>query len=519
MGFFEMGAKKASAVKLDHYQELWTLLSRYAGVGLWDAVLVNGDPMLPASQWRWSHEFRRLLGFSPDDLVGFPDVAASWADRLHPDDAKPTFDAFGACLGDRTGRTGYDVSYRLKLKDGSYRWFRAIGGVARDASGLAERACGALIDIDAEKGASDRAALLDSYAGVGLWDAILVNGDPMLPASRWRWSPEVRRLLGFDPNDRAGFPDVVGSWADRLHPEDSAATFAAFGACLGDRGGRTGYDVSYRLKTKEGGYRWFRAIGGVARDRTGMAERACGSLIDIDNQKTAEMEQIVKARENQEIADLSGSLSTRVAGTASAAANDVQTIAAASEQLAASISGISEQVKHSAEASARASAQANETGAIVGSLFEAVDRIGKVLKLIETIAAQTNLLALNATIEAARAGDAGKGFAVVASEVKALANQTATATKEIAAQIANVQHEAKRAASAVEAIATLTDTAQDIASAIANSVAQQDAATREIAQSVSAVAQRTGEVSETITEVTEAIALRLNQTRRSGAVH
>ena len=69
-------------------------------------------------------------------------------------------------------------------------------------------------------------------------------------------------------------------------------------------------------------------------------------------------------------------------------------------------------------------------------LSRSADRIGDVIGLINTIAGQTNLLALNATIEAARAGDAGKGFAVVAQEVKALAEQTAKATNEIATQIA-----------------------------------------------------------------------------------
>ena len=224
------------------------LLSRYAGVGLWDALLHDGDPMHAKSRWRWSDEFRLLVGFDHGDTTGFPDVVGSWSDRLHPEDAPPTFQAFGACLADRTGRTGYDVTYRLKMKDGNYRWFRAIGGVARDAGGRAERACGALIDVHAERDQAERAALLDRNAGVGLWDALFHDGDPMHAKSRWRWSDEFRRLIGFGQGDTTGFPDVVGSWSDRLHPEDAPPTFQAFGACLNDRTGRTGYDVTYRLE-------------------------------------------------------------------------------------------------------------------------------------------------------------------------------------------------------------------------------------------------------------------------------
>ena len=77
-------------------------------------------------------------------------------------------------------------------------------------------------------------------------------------------------------------------------------------------------------------------------------------------------------------------------------------------------------------------AQAEKTDARIAELTRAAGRIGDVVKLITDIAEQTNLLALNATIEAARAGESGRGFAVVAQEVKALAAQTAKATKRSA---------------------------------------------------------------------------------------
>jgi hypothetical protein len=110
-------------------------------------------------------------------------------------------------------------------------------------------------------------------------------------------------------------------------------------------------------------------------------------------------------------------------------------VAAATEEMTASIAEISRQVKESNRIAREAVNQAEVTDARINELSKAALRIGDVVNLITTIAEQTNLLALNATIEAARAGDSGRGFAVVAQEVKALAAQTARATNEISSQI------------------------------------------------------------------------------------
>src|SRR3546814_2490707 len=116
--------------------------------------------------------------------------------------------------------------------------------------------------------------------------------------------------------------------------------------------------------------------------------------------------------------------SSAVAAAAEQATRNVQTVAGAAEELAASIAEIGQQVTQSNRISGRAVEQADHTNARVEGLAAAAQLIGEVVNLISDIAEQTNLLALNATIEAARAGEAGKGFAVGASEVKKPAQQT-----------------------------------------------------------------------------------------------
>jgi methyl-accepting chemotaxis protein len=127
--------------------------------------------------------------------------------------------------------------------------------------------------------------------------------------------------------------------------------------------------------------------------------------------------------------------------------------------------------------------------------------ISKVTGLISGIAAQTNLLALNATIEAARAGEAGRGFSVVAQEVKALSNQTAKATQEIAMRIAAMQDATAKAVAAMRQISARIRELGGVATGIASAVEEQAAATREISANVASAATGVGHVENSITEI------------------
>jgi methyl-accepting chemotaxis protein len=192
---------------------------------------------------------------------------------------------------------------------------------------------------------------------------------------------------------------------------------------------------------------------------------------------------------------------TAVAAASQQASSNMQMVAAATEELAASVGEIGRQVVQSAKITAQAVTEAEATSAAMRGLAEMAQSVDTVVKIISDIAGQTNLLALNATIEAARAGDAGKGFAVVASEVKALANRTAQATKEIDQQVTAIQTATSTSVGRIQVIgATITEISQ-IAATIAAAVEEQGAATQEIARNVQEAAAGIDLVSNNINRV------------------
>jgi methyl-accepting chemotaxis protein len=193
-----------------------------------------------------------------------------------------------------------------------------------------------------------------------------------------------------------------------------------------------------------------------------------------------------------------------VAAASEQVSKNVATVAASAEEMSASIKEIAKNANEAAKVATEAVKAASETNKTVAKLGESSIEIGKVIKVITSIAQQTNLLALNATIEAARAGEAGKGFAVVANEVKELAKQTAAATEDISQKIEAIQGDTKSAVVAIDQISKIINSINDIQNTIASAVEEQTATTNEIARNATEAAKGSTEISKNITNVSEA---------------
>ncbi|WP_258553136.1 methyl-accepting chemotaxis protein [Dermatophilus congolensis] len=177
---------------------------------------------------------------------------------------------------------------------------------------------------------------------------------------------------------------------------------------------------------------------------------------------------------------------------------NIQTVAAGTEEMTASIREIAKSTNAAAAIATQAVHAAETANAAVTQLGTSSAEIGEVVKTITGIAEQTNLLALNATIEAARAGESGKGFAVVANEVKDLARETSQATENIGLRVETIQNDTHAAVNAINEIASIIAQIHDSQGTIASAVEEQTATTNEMSRSVNDAARGAGSIAQNV---------------------
>lgn len=423
---------EAEYERLKKVEERSQLLDEACGIGLWQAILFNADAMHPESEWTWSPEFRRLIGYSSE--ANFPNVVHSWSDKLHPDDAAATFAAFAEHLKDPSGRARYDITYRLKMRSGEYRWFRATGGCIHMPDGQI-RACGSLVDVHEAvilRQRTEREAQEDAQAVDAIAKALARLADGDMTVQIDVDLPEKMALLKRDFNMSV----------QALHETMSQAkeTLSSLGVL----------------------------VETVSRDASDLSLRSSDQASSIEETSAAVVE-----------------ITSTVKQTADLAAES----------------------SNSAQGSRK---KAEDCGGVVEAAIVAMSeiekssgKIGSIISTIEDIAFQTNMLALNAAVEAARAGDAGRGFAVVAAEVRALAQRSGEAVKEITELVTESKNHVKGGVELVQKSG--------------NAIGQISTESAEIAEAVQRISLAAQEQSVALTEIERAIS-QLDQITQKNAL-
>jgi len=147
----------------------------------------------------------------------------------------------------------------------------------------------------------------------------------------------------------------------------------------------------------------------------------------------------------------------------------------------------------------------SESTAIITSLGERSDQIGRIVNVIKDIADQTNLLALNAAIEAARAGEQGRGFAVVADEVRKLAERTSKATSEISAMISTIQDETGNAVRSMKTGSEQVGTGVELANQAGEVLQQINSSVASMTEMIDQIAELTRSQHAASTEITQQV--------------
>ena len=239
---------------------------------IWDWRIDTGEVYFNSGWYK-------LLGFEPYEL---PQDYSTWTDLLHPEDRKNAENTISRHL---EKNEPFNIEFRMRTKGGQWKWLLGRGKtVERDANGNAARMIGTNVNISERKHlekellqakAELQRTLEATTDGIWTWDFV---------TNKLSFTPKYYTMLGYEPNE---FPATYESWLNLIHPDDIEKAIAEASTYL-----KTKPDVylsEFRLKTKNGGYRWIRSHARVVdRDKQGNALFMIGNHEDITERKKNE---------------------------------------------------------------------------------------------------------------------------------------------------------------------------------------------------------------------------------------
>ncbi len=227
----------------------------------------------------YSPSYKEMLGYRADEL---PDRYQTFLDLLHPEDQQSDWLAERQSVGE--GMNRFTQYFRLRHKDGTYRWIESTGIEFLDAAATRTRTLGFHLDVTGRKQleerlhqSEERFHLLITSSPLGFFDTDLLTGRSYL-------SPLWKSMLGYRPEELA---DSHQTWLDLLHPDDRAAVIAAHTQrVFGEN--RRPFSYALRLRHKDGHYHWVQSSGIDFFAADGRLLRSLGFHADIHALKMAE---------------------------------------------------------------------------------------------------------------------------------------------------------------------------------------------------------------------------------------
>ncbi|MBD2679210.1 MULTISPECIES: PAS domain-containing protein [Nostoc] len=267
-------------------EERWQLAIAGTNEAIWDWD-ISTDRTFRSDRWF------AILGYEPNEISDGDD---EWATRIHPDDYTRVMAAQEAYLSRQVG--DYNVEYRLRCKDGSYRWVRSRAKAVWDEQGNPVRLVGSLGDMshvyeelrlrklaeDKLRHSEAQLATTQQIAHVGSWEWDIET-------NKRSWSKETFRIFGLNPTQSE--PNLA-EFIQMIHPEDRELFQTNFEGTIAQQ---TPFNnIEFRIVRPNGSVRYVEGRAEIAYNPQGQAVKLLGSILDITERKQTELE-IIRNRD------------------------------------------------------------------------------------------------------------------------------------------------------------------------------------------------------------------------------